>query len=717
MTPSSRRLKFWRHTPLRAQLLIGALLPLVLILLSSWAVYQSLETALAESAEVESSIRSIAARNDTLNAVLDAETGQRGFVITGKEEFLEPYHRAQTRFSLATRQWLELSPDSAPRVQRIEGLFQRWQETVARRVIAARQEAPDQLMSRGFTALNQLNTLWDALRAPEPASTGPRLAPQLDEFVESIKSTAAAGAETPSAQGWQDVMAQAESFRQLFLQTVHTGSQAAELDARAQAERLHDILQELTYQALEAENRAVAIISSGAGKVLVDEIRAELAASINEEEARLQELSAASRDRMVAVERMALVLPVASLLLGFLLLYLMQADTLKSLAALRIGARRVARGDLDARIEVQRSDELGTLADSFNQMAAELGDARAESEALERFQAMLTSSQNPAEGYQAAARTCRLLLPDFSGALYAVAASRNLAEAMEVWGPDHNPPALFSPSECRALRVGRIHCADAHSVEVFCQHVPEGDIRASACIPLMSRDESFGSLYLAAPRDGHRDAISPTELRLAHKIADHLALALSNLRLAQELRAQSIQDPLTGLFNRRYLEATLDRELSQSRRSGSPLSVVAVDADHFKSFNDRFGHDAGDLVLKRLGALMSGTVRTSDIACRLGGEEFLLVLPGADTEAAVARAEELRQRVAALDLEYHGQALGNITVSLGVATLPGHATNGEELLRQADSALYQAKRQGRNRVVTVDSVISQQATGQEADSH
>lgn len=702
MSPSNTRLKFWRHTPLRAQLLIGFILPVVLILMSSWAVYESLETALEQSSEVENSIRSITLRDDTLNAVLDAETGERGFVITGKPEFLEPYYQAQLRFSRATRKWLELSPASAATVERIDELFQRWLRTVARPVIAARQEAPDQLMARGFQALQELDLLWNALKGPEPTETGTQALPALEEFTTTVKAAALAGAESPSAEQWDEVRMEAENFRQLFIQAARTGSQTALMEARANAEQLHDQLQELTYLALEAENKAVALVSSGTGKVLIDEIRAEIAASTAREESRLTELSAANRARMKSVERLALVLPVASVLLGIILMFLMQSDTLKSIAALRAGARRVARGELDARIEIKRSDELGGLAESFNQMATELGAVQSESQALDRFQSMLTSSQTQAEGYAAAARTCRLLLPRFSGALYAIAASRNLAEAVQSWGEYNLHATVFPPADCRALRVGRLHCADSSSVEVFCRHVTETEVQASACIPLMSRDESFGSLYLALPSGSHDARISPEELSLAHRIADRLALALSNLRLAQELRAQSIQDPLTGLFNRRYLDPTLDRELANARRYSLPLSVVSLDADHFKSFNDRFGHDAGDLVLKRLAEQMVATVRSSDIACRLGGEEFVLVLPGADTNAAQARAEELRQRVAALDLEYHGRGLGSITVSLGVATIPGHADTKETLLRKADAALYRAKKEGRNRVMVAD---------------
>lgn len=223
-------------------------------------------------------------------------------------------------------------------------------------------------------------------------------------------------------------------------------------------------------------------------------------------------------------------------------------------------------------------------------------------------------------------------------------------------------------------------------------------LKASACIPLISRNETLGSLSICRFGEDAKE-ISANELTLAKTIANRLALTLSNLRLAEKLREQSIRDPLTELYNRRYLQETLEREIARVNRENKSLSVIALDVDHFKLFNDEFSHEAGDIVLKLLAEQMRNTVRGSDIACRVGGEEFLLVLPEADADIAVQRAEQLRQKVERLDMTSEGRSLGKFTISLGVATLPAQTTDQHELLHKADLALYQAKHQGRNQVV------------------
>ena len=187
--------------------------------------------------------------------------------------------------------------------------------------------------------------------------------------------------------------------------------------------------------------------------------------------------------------------------------------------------------------------------------------------------------------------------------------------------------------------------------------------------------------------------------RFVETVAEQLALALSNLRLRESLLQQSIRDPLTGLFNRRHLEETLDLELHRATRRGEPISAVMFDVDHFKRYNDLHGHDAGDAVLRALGNLVQTHIRAGDVACRFGGEEFLLLQPGLGAEDARSRAESLRQAVSSLSLTNHGVELGSITVSMGVATYPEHAHDRAALLKRADEALYRAKQEGRNRVV------------------
>jgi diguanylate cyclase (GGDEF)-like protein len=190
-------------------------------------------------------------------------------------------------------------------------------------------------------------------------------------------------------------------------------------------------------------------------------------------------------------------------------------------------------------------------------------------------------------------------------------------------------------------------------------------------------------------------AVNDQDLRA---LTETVALSLANLRLREKLRNQSIRDPLTGLFNRRYLEESLELECSRAERSKQPITVVMVDVDHFKRFNDTFGHDAGDLVLKNIGELLRRSIRQGDVACRYGGEEFMLVFPGTSASEAVDVAERVREGARRLEIVYRNQALGRITVSLGVAAYPLAGETPAELIDAADQTLYAAKNAGRDRV-------------------
>jgi len=179
-------------------------------------------------------------------------------------------------------------------------------------------------------------------------------------------------------------------------------------------------------------------------------------------------------------------------------------------------------------------------------------------------------------------------------------------------------------------------------------------------------------------------------------------LAKSNreaVLLREKLREQAMRDKLTGLYNRHYVEEWFGLELRRAQRHGRPIAAIMVDVDHFKRFNDSFGHEAGDLVLRDLAGVLRRLARQSDVASRYGGEEFLVLLPECPFDAALRKAEQLREEVLKLKLQYENQPLGPVTVSIGVAAFPDHAQEAEALLRCADEALYLAKQTGRNRVV------------------
>jgi diguanylate cyclase (GGDEF)-like protein len=187
---------------------------------------------------------------------------------------------------------------------------------------------------------------------------------------------------------------------------------------------------------------------------------------------------------------------------------------------------------------------------------------------------------------------------------------------------------------------------------------------------------------------------------LSTAFVEQIALALASLKLREILRSQSIRDPLTGLFNRRFMEESLVRELKKSTRNGRPLGAILIDVDHFKEFNDAFGHDVGDAVLKEVGAFLLSNTRGSDIACRYGGEEFAVIMPEASLNITLDRAGQLQQKIKLLDFRRCGIGSKTITISLGVAAVPDHGSTIASLLKVADTALYKAKADGRDRVVS-----------------
>ena len=255
---------------------------------------------------------------------------------------------------------------------------------------------------------------------------------------------------------------------------------------------------------------------------------------------------------------------------------------------------------------------------------------------------------------------------------------------VSVWGDPCLRSGEFLPAACRGLRPGAPSC----------EHLGCPLPAASVCVPLLAQGEAVGVLHVQA-----KAPLSEAQERLAQAVADQAALALVNLQLRQSLREQATRDPLTGLFNRRHLEESLQRELRRAERRQRPLGVVMVDLDHFKRCNDTFGHEVGDELLRAVGHFLQTHIRGEDLACRYGGEEFLLILTDSSLEDTRKRAEELRGGVKGLDVRPRGVALGPVSASLGVAVFPEHGVTADALVRAADAALYQAKAEGRDRVV------------------
>jgi diguanylate cyclase (GGDEF)-like protein len=285
---------------------------------------------------------------------------------------------------------------------------------------------------------------------------------------------------------------------------------------------------------------------------------------------------------------------------------------------------------------------------------------------------------------------------DEPGSMFLFDQGHKLLEQRSAWGSGEQPASrrLFAAEDCWALRRGQLHWYDPTVVRMPCKHLQDPAPASSLCQPLLAQGEVLGILHVTSAH------ALPDDVRERGAIVgEQLSMALANLALREKLRNQSIRDPLTGLFNRRYTEETLAREIHRASRSAETLAVLMMDVDHFKKFNDRFGHEAGDQVLCEISKVLTSHTRASDVVSRMGGEELLVVLPGARGDDAERKAQQLRTEIAKLRVVHAGRDLGEVTISIGVAIHPQHGATTMELLRVADAALYTAKREGRDRVV------------------
>ena len=320
---------------------------------------------------------------------------------------------------------------------------------------------------------------------------------------------------------------------------------------------------------------------------------------------------------------------------------------------------------------------------------------------LSQMNGMLQSCLTFEEAYVVIRKFCQKLFTQAEGRLYLLNNTHDFVELVTSWGDKKNSLEFFTMDDCWALRRGQHHYVSETETDLICKHLQsETTVSPSMCLPLTSQGEAIGLLTLSFPLADNKFVLNTTETQhlLSISMAEQIALALANIKLRLSLRKQSICDPLTGLYNRRYLSEMFKQELLRAMRNNKKLSVIAIDIDYFKQFNDSFGHDAGDLVLKQVSQTLNQHAMPRGYVFRLGGEEFALLYPEG-LEASRLFAEKLRQGIESMKLHYAGRNLGKLTISLGVATYPYHGKELEELLTTADHALYQAKENGRNKVV------------------
>jgi diguanylate cyclase (GGDEF)-like protein len=335
-----------------------------------------------------------------------------------------------------------------------------------------------------------------------------------------------------------------------------------------------------------------------------------------------------------------------------------------------------------------------------------------ESDLLTAARDELQLSMNADQAQTSAVRYLAQLLPGTTGGICLINESRQLVEVDATWNGATTLVDGFVPDACCGLRSGRTRWRRAGQSEVHCSHFSGKPPENYLCLPLVAHGETLGMVYVECGSSGIA-AMVDANLRALQQMVELASIRIAGLNLRSILEHQSIRDSLTNLFNRRFMEIALDRELRRALRHKKPLAVLMLDIDHFKQLNDTYGHEAGDAVLREVASVMRQAVRSEDTVCRYGGEEFVAILPELTADDALARAESIRHMVSELRLYHRGQALREVTISIGVALYPLNGDSLDQLLSLSDRALYEAKHLGRNRVVLAEP----SANGQTGQSH
>jgi len=322
----------------------------------------------------------------------------------------------------------------------------------------------------------------------------------------------------------------------------------------------------------------------------------------------------------------------------------------------------------------------------------------------ERFQVC----HSEPETYQVVSTVCQELFPLDSGRVYMLDEAQESCKLVKSWGNVVTGDSTFPVDQCRALQSSKPYFVeDPADFKHPCAYLHTSKDAQCFCVPIQGPNQVLGVLRLCPGHDSirhsgrERHAWVTSRQMIIPRVTEHYGLFLVNLRLRERLRLEAIHDPLTGLYNRRHMEVALDREVHRASRHATSIGIIMFDIDHFKDINDTYGHEVGDIILRELGQLMQRHIRAADIACRYGGDEFLLILSEAPLDTVKQRAEELRVMISNfLTVNYQEDVL-NPTISVGVAALPSHGYRIQEVINAADKGLYEAKTRGRNQVFTI----------------
>lgn len=682
---------------LSGRLMIVVGVPMLFAIGAGVAVFFALRYAVSAEAAVRESDHRLEISQRLLLHVVDADANERGLALTGQQVYSSGFDEARAGWKeavAALRTSFATSPDQLARVDRMDSLFTTWLAEVADPVVQGRREQPPshlEAVQAMRSALFSLLEIEEASEIQPHVSVADRQRESLEQMRSQIEAARGSIRDPHLAALWQEVSTRLETFERLT-------------STHAPHSQQHDALRALLRQtnlaagASRAREKALLHpITSGAGRELVDWIRKIEGELVQVERQRLEGLLGAKVARGRIAGWLAVACLALALAFGFAAAQALARRLRSSLRTVGRAAERLAAGDLRQRVEETGGEDLGLLARSFNQLADRVSVRDREVTILQDMGQLLQAANDPEEACQIVGRILPALVPGASGALYTPnLEGGELVRRTEFGEPHRGGAVKLEPGACWGLRKGQTYLVLDPAAGLVCSHL-SAPAWPYICMPLSAQGQSLGMLHLETP-PGDRGARLSAVLGLLPAVASEIALSLSNLSLRAELLARSVRDPLTGLFNRRYLEETLTREVDRARRRKTALTVAMTDLDHFKRLNDTWGHEAGDQVLKLFADLLRAHFRTQDVLCRYGGEEFALIFPDCSTDQALSRAASLLAALRASRLAYGEDAIGGITASMGIAGYPRQGASPEALLRQADHALYEAKRAGRDRV-------------------
>lgn len=357
----------------------------------------------------------------------------------------------------------------------------------------------------------------------------------------------------------------------------------------------------------------------------------------------------------------------------------------------------------------ERAKERLSLKNAYDKVSkgmAELTEKNKKITSLVEMSDILLACSSLSELCQITAKFAKTILNFTNGILYIMHPSKKMLERNANWGDMKKQENLFEPDKCWALRLGHINYSSTNT-ELFCEHLNHDTLNSVfICVPLRAHNEVYGVLVVEVINHSSGELLTENENLILNAFSELIALSLSNVSLRENLQQQSFHDPLTSLYNRRFLNEFLNKQFILASRQKSQIAILMLDVDHFKKINDTLGHDAGDRVLREIASLLLRSIRSGDLAARYGGEEFIIGFFNANDVGAIKeRALKIMNDIKQLSLSFNHQTIKGITVSIGIAFFPLDGKTVNEVIDAADKALYQAKESGRNKAIFTRELI------------